>query len=145
VTKAFYHVGVQIKPVTKSIADYMEAQQKGSVDVIVGRWIADYPDADTFAGVLNTKDGFIGRMCGSPELDRLVEAGRTESDPDARHAIYRKIEDTVTGEAMILPLFHEQVYRFARPELEGMSLSYWMPTVSYDNLSIREAARAAAI
>jgi ABC-type transport system substrate-binding protein len=145
VTKAFHRVGVQIKPVTESIADYMEAQQKGSVDVIVGRWIADYPDADTFAGVLNTKDGFIGRMCGSPELDRLVEAGRTESDPDARHAIYRKIEDTVTGEAMILPLFHEQVYRFARPEVEGLSLSYWMPTVSYESLGIRETARAAAI
>jgi peptide/nickel transport system substrate-binding protein len=145
VTKAFYRVGVQIKVVTESIEDYMEAQQKGSVDVIVGRWIADYPDADTFAGILNTKDGFIGRMCGSPELDRLVESGRTESDPDARHAIYRRIEDTVTGEAMILPLFHEQVYRFSRPELEGMSLSYWMPTVSYDNLGIRETARSAAI
>ena len=145
VTKAFYRVGVKIVPVTETIADYLEAVQRGSVDVIVGRWIADYPDADTFASIVHTKDGILGRLCGTPELDRLLTEGRTETDPDARHAIYRKIEDTVTGEAMILPLFHEQVYRFARPEVEGVTLSYWSPTVAYENLSLREATQAVAI
>jgi hypothetical protein len=40
-------------------------------------------------------------------------------------------------ERQILPLFHEQAYRFARPEIEGMSLSYDSLALDYSNLSVR--------
>lgn len=37
----------------------------------------------------------------------------------------------------MIPLFHEQAYRFARPELEGMSLGYGVTAVNYANLRSR--------
>ena len=43
----------------------------------------------------------------------------------------------IADEARLLPLFHEQVYRFARPELEGLNVSYRNPAVSYENLKVR--------
>ena len=36
-----------------------------------------------------------------------------------------------------MPLFHEQAYRFARPQVEGLTVSFATPTVAYENLLIR--------
>ncbi|MFA6958958.1 MAG: hypothetical protein WC538_24055 [Thermoanaerobaculia bacterium] len=43
----------------------------------------------------------------------------------------------IAREALLMPLFHEQVYRFVRPEVEGLSLSFAAPEVSYEALGIR--------
>ena len=71
------------------------------------------------------------------EMDRLIARGRTETSPAARHAVYRQIEDIIVRDRPILPLFHEQAYRFARPDVEGMSLTYDALTLDYANLSIK--------
>jgi hypothetical protein len=50
-------------------------------DVGVRRWVADYPDADTFAsGDLQSQEDFWGRMVGSPEIDELVERSHSGYD-----------------------------------------------------------------
>jgi ABC-type transport system substrate-binding protein len=105
------------------------------VDVVASRWLADYPDADSFLfGVLHSLEGDVGRLCGSGELDELIERGRGEHDPATRHAIYREIEDRLAREARLLPLFHEQAVRFARPEVRDFELSLADPLVCYEKL-----------
>ena len=79
----------------------------------------------------------FGRFCGNPEIDRLVEKGRAETTPAVRHSLYRQIEDTIVREVLMLPLFHEQAYRFARPEVEGLAVSFGWPTVAYEQLRVR--------
>ena len=41
--------------------------------------------------------------------------------------------------AMVLPLFHEQSYRFARPEVEGLTVMPFEPTVLYEQLVVRSS------
>ena len=36
-----------------------------------------------------------------------------------------------------MPLFHDQVGCFARPEVEGLSMGLTNPIVAYENLSVR--------
>ena len=38
--------------------------------------------------------------------------------------------------ALLAPLFHEQIYRFARPEVDGMHLTYARPVVPYEELAL---------
>ena len=138
VSQAFREIGYTIRPITRTIAEYIEARRKDRVDLIIGRWGADYPDADTFVhGVLHSREGFLGTMCGSPAMDELIERGRTETDPRVRHSVYRQVEETIARDALLLPLFHDQVYCFARPEVEGLSLNIATPYVSYEKLSVR--------
>ena len=111
---------------------------QGRVDISLGRWSADYPDADSFAYMLNQEEGWLGRLCGNEEFDRLIADGRVEPDPQARHVIYRRLEEKLAGEHILLPLFNEQIYRFSRPEVEGLQLRYMAPHVTYENLRIRE-------
>lgn len=128
--------GFRLRPTNRTMAEWLEAAGQGAVDVMVGRWSADYPDADTFVQILHTH-GLLGKYCGSPEIDRLVERGRTESSPAARHALYRQIKEIVARDVLLLPLFHEQAYRFARPEVEGLAVSLWGQTVPYEALRAR--------
>jgi len=138
-TQAFREMGYSIRVVNKTMAEYIEAGSTAArTDIIIGRWVADYPDADTFAqGVLHSREGVYGRYCGIPEIDALTERGRSEIDPRTRESIYREVEEIVAREALMIPLFHEQVYRFARPEVEGLALGFGQPSVQYENLSIR--------
>ena len=129
-------LGVTIRPSTPPYDEYLEAVTQASSDLLVGRWNGDYPDADTFSYALHSQGGFLGRFCGSAELDRLIAQGRTETSPTTRHAVYREIEATIAREALLLPLFHEQAYRFARPEVEGLSVST-LGRVAFEDLSVR--------
>jgi ABC-type transport system substrate-binding protein len=103
--------------------------------VILGRWGVDYLDTDAIVYVLHSK-GWFGELMGTPELSRLIDRGRAEAVPGVRHAIYREVEETIAREALLLPLFHEQAYRFARPEIEGLALSLGGDT-AYEELRIR--------
>jgi len=137
-TQTFREMGYSIRVVNKTMAEFVDAQRDAPTDITIGRWIADYPDADTFAqGVLHSREGVNGRYCGMPEIDALTERGRGEIDPRTRESIYREVEEIIAKEALMIPLFHEQVYRFARPEVEGLALGFGQPIVQYENLSIR--------
>ena len=136
-SRAFRERGARIRPVNKTMAEWLEAANAATVDLAVGRWGADYPDAHTFAHHLHTQEGFLGRLCGSAEIDRLIERGRAETSSAVRHSLYRQIEEIIVRDALLLPLFHEQTYRFGRPELEGLTLAYGTTAVEYSNLRLR--------
>jgi ABC-type transport system substrate-binding protein len=137
ISRALREHNVTVRIVNKTMEEWLSAVSDGSVDLVLGRWVGDYPDADTFASILARKEGLLGEVSGLPEVDRLITRGRTETSPAARHAVYRQIEDIIVRERPILPLFHEQAYRFARPEIEGMSLTYDSLTLDYANMSVR--------
>ncbi|PWT88400.1 MAG: hypothetical protein C5B54_10685, partial [Acidobacteria bacterium] len=106
-------------------------------DLALTRWIGDYPDADTFfSGVLHSQGGLVGQFCGTPEMDYIIEKGRQESDPQVRHEIYQQAERVIRKEALLLPLFHEQEYGFARPEIKGFELSFSIQSVPFENMYI---------
>jgi ABC-type oligopeptide transport system substrate-binding subunit len=129
--------GVRVRPVTTTMAEFQAEVDRGQVDLVIGRWYADYPDPDSFAHMLHSQRGYLGRVCSSRETDRLTSLARTEPTPAVRHALYLQIEDLVAHDAMLLPLFHEQAYRIARPELEGLSMSLGWPVVAFEDLRIR--------
>lgn len=137
IARSLHEHNVTVRIVNKTMEEWQDAVANGSVDLVLGRWVGDYPDADTFASILATKEGLLGTVCGLAEVDRLIARGRSETSPAARHAVYRQIEEIIVRERPMLPLFHEQAYRFARPEVEGMSLTYDSLTLDYANLSIR--------
>ncbi|MCA1582665.1 MAG: ABC transporter substrate-binding protein, partial [Acidobacteria bacterium] len=114
-SERFREMGFVLKPVSKTMAEYLDVNRRADADLAIGRWSADYPDADTFVyGVLHSTAGILGRFIANPEIDRLIDQARAETDPRARHSLYRKVEEIVARESLLLPLFHDQVYAFAR-------------------------------
>ena len=109
----------------------------GAVDLLALRWIANYPDPDGFLGnLLHSEEGLLAGICGSPEIDRLIEQGRRETDPGLRHSIYRRIDEILVQENLLIPLFHEQSYRFPQPSVRGLRLGLTLPEVRYEELYV---------
>jgi serine/threonine protein kinase/ABC-type transport system substrate-binding protein len=108
------------------------------VDLFLTRWFGDYPDPDTFFhGLLHSKEGFHGTISGTPEMDQLIMKGRSETRPQLRHNIYQEAEQYLVKHAIMLPLFHEQTYRFASSEIEDFELTLAIQTVPYEKLWMR--------
>lgn len=129
--------GFKIK-VVETKAEYYEPVGIPVGDFVLTRWVADYPDADTFIhSLLHSETGWEGKFCGGPDLDKIIENARRETDFATRHSIYRQIEETLQQRALVLPLFHEQSYCFARPEVEGLELSFFSPYIHWENAWIR--------
>jgi peptide/nickel transport system substrate-binding protein len=137
-TNAFAEHNLRVTAANRTMPEFAELRQQGSADLLLTRWIGDFPDTDNFVRLLHSQVGAIGRYCGTAEIDRLIERGVGETSPAVRHTIYREIEEIIAREALLLPLFHEQAYRFARPEVEGLSVSFWEPSVDYSNLGVNE-------
>ncbi|MCI0615565.1 ABC transporter substrate-binding protein [bacterium] len=108
------------------------------VDLFLTRWFGDYPDPDTFLhGLIHSKEGFHGAISGTPEMDQLIMKGRSETRPQLRHNIYQEAEQRLVKYAILLPLFHEQTYRFAASEIEDFELNLAIQNVPYEKLWMR--------
>jgi ABC-type oligopeptide transport system substrate-binding subunit len=138
-SEAFHELGYRIRPANRTMAEYLKLSDAGDADIDVGRWTADYPDTDTFLyGVLHSGAGAFRKYVATPELDQLAEQGRVETDPRVRHSLYRQAEELIAREALILPLFHDQVYCFARPEVEGLTtIGQSNAVIPYEDLWIK--------
>ncbi|HTR03412.1 MAG TPA: ABC transporter substrate-binding protein [Thermoanaerobaculia bacterium] len=136
---AFRELGYRLRPANRTMAEYLKLSDAGNADLDVGRWTADYPDTDTFLyGCLHSSSGAYRNYLSSPELDRLAEQGRVETDPRVRHSIYRQAEDLLARDALMVPLFHDQVYCFARPEVEGLTtIGQSNAVIPYEDLWLR--------
>ena len=127
--------GVTITIVTETLADYVELVENGATDLIIGRWSAEYPDADSYVnGLYHSRTGVHHHYYASERIDALIAEARRESDPDQRRAIYRQFEQIVSRESILLPLFWEQHYRFVRPDIAGLDLRLSAPLVPYEAL-----------
>ncbi len=137
--KSLEEKGIRVRITSSKYEQHQFHDVSREVDLVLTRWIADYPDADTFIhGMLHSQKGYEGLLCGTPEMDRLIERGRTETDPNVRHDIYQQAEQIVAKRALLLPLFHEQTYRFARPEVEEFELNFsTLQPVPYEKLWLR--------
>jgi ABC-type transport system substrate-binding protein len=130
--------GVGLTIINTSGHEYLEAVWSGTPDIVIGRWMGSIPDADYFTGDLVRREvSFLGRMVGTAEIDSLIERARSDPHANVRNALYRQIEEAIAREAVLLPLFNEQAYRFVRPEIEGLTLNLTPPEVSYEELTVR--------
>ena len=96
--------------------------QTEQCDLFLGRWVADYPDPDTFMyGTLHSIAGMWSGLLGNPELDGLIQRVRFDPDPTQRAASCRDIEALLADQTCLVPLFHDRLTLFAHPTVRGLT------------------------
>jgi peptide/nickel transport system substrate-binding protein len=108
-TNAFAEHNLRVTAANRTMPEFAELRQQGSADLLLTRWIGDFPDTDNFVRLLHSQVGAIGRYCGTAEIDRLIERGVGETSPAVRHTIYREIEEIIAREALLLPGLRSKV------------------------------------
>ena len=138
-------VGVEVEIASTTMPAYLEAWNAGSgVDLLIGRWIADYDDPDNFThNLFHSATGRLRTYFSSPEMDRMLDEARAEPRPAAREALYRKIEHALLDPGILVPLFHDVDYRIASPAVRGIQLHTTAPYVNYAELGKADVASPA--
>jgi oligopeptide transport system substrate-binding protein len=77
---------------------YMNTIQRDAPPMFLGNWGADFPDAETFAGVFVSHNGNNHTKWTNPEYDRLVMLAEGEQDPAKRIEYYEKADHLLCRE-----------------------------------------------
>jgi len=88
-------------------------------------WLADYPDAENYLALFYSKNfspaGPNYTHFSNEEFDKLYEQSLKERNLEKRTGLYHQMDKIIMNEAVIVPLFYDQVVRFTHKEVEGLS------------------------
>jgi peptide/nickel transport system substrate-binding protein len=68
----------------------------------------------------------------SPEVDRLLDRGRREMDPERRRVIYAEVQRTLAEDLPVVNLWHEDNIAAMRRDVDGFEL---LPTAQLSSLA----------
>ncbi len=110
VRDAWAAFGVRITMREVDWNDYERALRDDPPHVVLGGWIADYPDPDTFLrAVFHSVEGAEKIGWSDPRFDQLVEEASRTADPRAREELYGVADHMlVADKAVVVPLSYGQ-------------------------------------
>jgi oligopeptide transport system substrate-binding protein len=118
-------IGVEAELFNSEVAVHYNDLESGVFDVARAGWIADYNDAQTFLGLLETRAGAqnYGRY-SSPKFDELMEKASLTADLDARGKIMAEAEAIAMQEHAWIP-----VYYYVSKDLVSTKVTGWVDNV----------------
>ena len=102
--------GVNAKLVTYEWDTYLVKTGRGEHDMCLLGWTADNGDPDNFLGQLlssataTPENALNVAYYKNPEVDKLIEQGRTTADEDERSDTYMRLQEIVAGDAPWVPI-----------------------------------------
>ncbi len=100
---------------------FLDAYQASKMPIFVMGWSADYPDPHDFAfPLLDSKGDYpLTQHFSNPEVDRLVEAGETATNPAERRRIYARLQKLEHDLVPHLVIADTVLYRTQRSWVKG--------------------------
>ncbi|MEW5742636.1 MAG: ABC transporter substrate-binding protein [Myxococcota bacterium] len=116
--------------------DFWDRVREGRLGIFRGNWIADVADPDNFLYVLlNSKaQSYYGLNYRNAEFDRLTDEARVSIDPGLREQLYRKAENLVREDCVLVPLYHERFHAAAAQSVQGVRLHQTPPQVRFEEI-----------
>jgi ABC-type oligopeptide transport system substrate-binding subunit len=98
-------------------------------------WIADYPDPENFLDILfHSRSGLNHMHYSNPQVDRLLESARVETDQKRRQDLMLEAETLIVADAPWVPLWNSVDYVLTKPYVKGVvhsaAIFPWLTGVS---------------
>jgi peptide/nickel transport system substrate-binding protein len=116
--------GFTVKIAMSDMASYLKRSQagpEGTSTLSFGRWSCACQDADgTLFPLIHKSSGWSAYR--NPKADALLEEARQTLDKDKRLAAYKQVQEIISAEAPLIPLYQAAVIYGATKNLK------WQPT-----------------
>lgn len=117
------HLGVHITISRQEFKTLLQNQQDGNYTIAFSAWIADYPDPNTFLGMMVTGGGNNWADWSDPAYDRLIDDASRTADQARRFADFQQAESILLASAPVIPIYYNRQVYLKQPYLRG-----WYPS-----------------
>lgn len=121
--KAGLKINVDVMPE----ATLRSARSEGKVDMFRSSWVADYMDAENYLSIFYSKNftpkGSNYFHFKNKTVDSLYNKAFTISDIKKRKLLYSTIDSIAMENAIMVPLFYDEVVRFTRKNVKGLGIN----------------------
>lgn len=109
-------------------AQHSEAVEAAKADFYRMGWIADYPDAENFLNLFNSKyvpsdpteKTYINSFrYKSKAFDDYFDAALKTTDMEKRNALYNKADQQVIDDAVVMPTYYDIDFRLLQPNIRN--------------------------
>ncbi len=118
----YKEAGINISLTNLEWGTYLDKLSKGELYFYRLGWIADDPSMDNFLYPLfhsSEKGNNNLSFYENPEVDKLLEEARRETNGEKRHELYAKAEKKVLEDAAIIPIYFYTAARVVKPEVQN--------------------------
>lgn len=110
-------IGTEIR--TLDFGTWLDEQGQGNFDMLMMGWLGNIDPDDFYYGQHHSDGQNNYQGYANPEVDELLDAGRTETDQAARKEIYDQVATTVADEASYIYLYNPDVVQAWSPDVSG--------------------------
>ncbi|WP_298534760.1 ABC transporter substrate-binding protein [uncultured Algibacter sp.] len=119
--------GLKINVDVMPEATLRSSRSSGKVDMFRSSWVADYLDAENYLSIFYSKnftpDGSNYFHFKNEMVDSLYNKAFTISDIEKRKHLYTTIDSLAMDNAIMVPLFYDEVVRFTQKNVKGLGIN----------------------
>lgn len=110
-------VGAEIR--TLDFGAWLDEQGQGNFDMLMMGWLGNIDPDDFYYGQHHSEGANNYQGYSNPEVDEMLDQARTETDQEARKALYDEIATTIADDASYIYLYNPDVVQAWSPDVEG--------------------------
>jgi peptide/nickel transport system substrate-binding protein len=112
-------IGINADIRTLEWGTWLEEEGAGNFDMYICGWLGNIDPDDFFYAQHHTDQVFNFTGYSNLEVDELLDAGRTETDQEARKEIYDQVQQVIIDEAPYVYLYNPSVVNAWQPHVRG--------------------------
>lgn len=112
-------IGIDVSIRTPDFATWLDEQNTGNFDMLMMGWLGNIDPDDFYYSQHHSEGASNAQGFANERVDELLDAGRVETDPDARRDIYAEAATLIADEASYIYLYNPAVIQAWTPALQG--------------------------
>lgn len=112
-------LGITVNIRTVDFATWLDEQNNGHFDMLMMGWLGNIDPDDFYFAQHHTNGTSNAQKYSNPEVDRLLDAGRVETNQDARAEIYRKAATIIADDCSYIYLYNPSVIQAWSKDMSG--------------------------
>ena len=112
-------LGITVRIRTVDFATWLDEQNNGHFDMLMMGWLGNIDPDDFYYAQHHTNGTSNAQKYSNPEVDRLLDAGRVETNRQARTDLYAKAATIIADQVSYLYLYNPSVIQAWNTSLSG--------------------------
>lgn len=115
-------LGIDVQIRQPDFSTWLDEQNSGNFDLLMMGWLGNIDPDDFYYAQHHSTGGSNAQGYSNPQVDELLDAGRTETDEATRKDLYAQAATIIADEASYIYLYNPSVIQAWSPKVEGYAV-----------------------